>query len=158
MRVLRALSSLLVTVTLIGCTSQSTAPGPAVLRDTAPPWPAPRDGLAQIQAAGLEPSRLDDTSGQRRFTLTIAIDGTPVALVPYIGMDRPRAPQGARRGRGGGEGAGKGFGFFRGHCFGSVFGAGEPPPGEKAPQGRRLADHPRVVRPARIQTGARACP
>ena len=55
MRVLRALSSLLVTVTLIGCTSQSTAPGPAVLRDTAPPWPAPRDGLAQIQAAGLEP-------------------------------------------------------------------------------------------------------
>lgn len=94
MRVLRALSSLLVTVTLIGCTSQSTAPGPAVLRDTAPPWPAPRDGLAQIQAAGLEPSRLDDTSGQRRFTLTIAIDGTPVALVPYIGMDRPRALQG----------------------------------------------------------------
>ena len=33
MRVLRALSSLLVTVTLIGCTSQSTAPGPTVLRD-----------------------------------------------------------------------------------------------------------------------------
>ena len=26
--------------------------------------------------------------------MAIAIDGTPVALVPYIGMDRPRALQG----------------------------------------------------------------
>jgi hypothetical protein len=85
---------LLVALIAAACSSQSSTPGPAVLRTTAPPWAAPRDGLAQIQAAGLEPSRLDDTSGQRRFTLTIAIDGAPVALVPYIGMDRPRALQG----------------------------------------------------------------
>ncbi len=80
-------------VLLVGCAA-STAPGPPVVRTTAPPWPAPRDGLAQIQAAGLESSRLDDTTNQRRFILTIAIDGAPVRLVPYIGMDRPRALQG----------------------------------------------------------------
>ena len=51
MRVLRALSSLLVTVTLIGCTSQSTAPGPAVLRDPSTEGQAERERSAVMQAA-----------------------------------------------------------------------------------------------------------
>ena len=85
--------ALLVAVLLTACAGRSV-PGDPVLRTTPPPWPAPRDGLAQIQAAGLEPSRLDDTTNQRRFTLRLTVDGAGVPLVPYIGMDRPRALQG----------------------------------------------------------------
>ncbi len=90
---LRAVA-VLAAVLVAGCSGRSAVPGDPVLRTSAPPWPAPRDGLAQIQAAGLEPSRLDDTSNQRRFTLTLTVDGAAVPLVPYIGMDRPRAVQG----------------------------------------------------------------
>lgn len=88
--------ALVVAVLLTGCGGQSSSAvaGPPVLRDTPPPWPALRDGLAQIRAAGLEPSRLDDTTNQRRFTLRLTVDGAGVPLVPYIGMDRPRALQG----------------------------------------------------------------
>jgi len=93
MRVLARLTALLMAFVLIGCSARS-APGEPVLRASAPPWPAPRDGLAQLQAAGLEASRLDDTSNQRRFTLVLTIDSAAVPLVPFIGMDRPRALQG----------------------------------------------------------------
>lgn len=86
--------ALVLAVLLAGCAGRIDGPGQPVLRGTPPPWPAPRDGLAQIQAAGLEPSRLDDTTNQRRFTLTLTIDGRAVPLVPHIGMDRPRALQG----------------------------------------------------------------
>ncbi|MFT4226851.1 hypothetical protein [Micropruina sp.] len=96
MRGLSTVLALVVAVLLAGCGGQSSGAvaGPPVLRDTPPPWPALRDGLAQIRAAGLEPSRLDDTTNQRRFTLTLTVDGQAVPLVPYIGMDRPRALQG----------------------------------------------------------------
>lgn len=93
MRAIGRVGILVLAVLLAGCAT-ATAPGQPTLRSTPPPWPAPRDGLAQIEAAGLESSRLDDTTNQRRLTLTVSIDGTPVPLVPYIGMDRPRALQG----------------------------------------------------------------
>ena len=86
--------ALLVVVLLAGCSGRADVAGEPVLRTSPPPWPAPRDGLAQIQAAGLEPSRLDDTTNQRRFTLSLTVDGANVPLVPYIGVDRPRALQG----------------------------------------------------------------
>ncbi|MEZ5090097.1 MAG: hypothetical protein R2719_10495 [Micropruina sp.] len=79
-----------VAVMLTACAAPPP-PGEPMLRSTAPPWPAPRDGLAQIQAAGVESSRLDDTTNQRRFVLTVVLDGEPVPLVPYIGIDRPQA-------------------------------------------------------------------
>ena len=90
LRAVAVLAAVLVT----GCAGRSSVAGDPMLRTTPPPWPAPRDGLAQIQAAGVEPSRLDDTTNQRRFTLTLTVDGAAVPLVPYIGMDRPRALQG----------------------------------------------------------------
>ncbi|MFT4216120.1 MAG: hypothetical protein QM619_02920 [Micropruina sp.] len=86
--------ALAMAVLLAGCAGRSDLPGQPMRRTSGPPWPAPRDGLAQIQAAGLEPSRLDDTTNQRRFSLTLTVDGAAVPLVPYIGMDRPRALQG----------------------------------------------------------------
>lgn len=77
---------------LAGCVQQA-APAPATLRSTAPPWPAPRDGISYFELAGVPSSRLDDRTGQRVLTMSIRIDGTDVPLVPNIGLDLPRALQ-----------------------------------------------------------------
>ncbi len=79
-------------VLLTGCVQQAP-PAPATLRTTAPPWPAPRDGISYFELAGLPSSRLDDRTGQRLLTLSIRIDGADVPLVPNIGLDLPRALQ-----------------------------------------------------------------
>lgn len=83
---------LLVLALLGGCVPQA-APAPAVIRETPPPWPAPRDGVSYFEAAGVPASRLDDTTGQRVFTLTLTIDGEAVPLAQGIGLDLPRALQ-----------------------------------------------------------------
>ena len=92
MRTLRRLATLLVWPLLAGCIAQAP-PAPAELRDTPPPWPAPRDGVSYFEAAGVPASRLDDTTDQRVFTLTLAIDGESVPLAAGIGLDLPRALQ-----------------------------------------------------------------
>jgi hypothetical protein len=75
-----------------GCVQQAPA-APAVLRDSPPPWPAPRDGISYFELAGVPASRLDDRTDQQVVTLTLSIDGATVPLVPAIGVDRPRALQ-----------------------------------------------------------------
>lgn len=75
-----------------GCVQQAP-PAPAELRTSAPPWPAPRDGISYFEAAGVPSSRLDDRSNQKLVSISITIDGAPVPLVPNIGLDRPRALQ-----------------------------------------------------------------
>ena len=92
MRTLRRLATLLVWPLLVGCVAQAP-PAPAELRDTPPPWPAPRDGISYFEAAGVPSSRLDDTTDQRVFTLTLAVDGESVPLAAGIGLDLPRALQ-----------------------------------------------------------------
>jgi len=77
---------------LAGCVQQAP-PAPAELRTGSPPWPAPRDGISYFTLAGVPASRLDDRTDQRVLTLGIRIDGAPVALVPNIGIDLPRALQ-----------------------------------------------------------------
>lgn len=86
------MATVLALALLAGCVAKAP-PAPAVLRDTPPPWPAPRDGISHFDAAGVPASRLDDTTDQRVFTLTLAIDGEAVPLVPGIGLDLPRALQ-----------------------------------------------------------------
>ncbi len=75
-----------------GCV-QPAPPAPPVLRTTPPPWAAPRDGISYFELAGVPSSRLDDRSNQRVLTIAVHIDGAEVALVPNIGIDRPRALQ-----------------------------------------------------------------
>lgn len=75
-----------------GCVQQA-APDPAVIRDTAPPWPAPRDAISHIREAGVPELPQDDRSDPWTLTITVAIDGTPVEVPAYIGVDRPRAVQ-----------------------------------------------------------------
>lgn len=75
-----------------GCVPQAPVP-PADLRTTAPPWPAPRDGVAYIEAAGLEQLPLD-TRGERHIvSLTVRVTGQPVVVPAYVGVDRLRAVQ-----------------------------------------------------------------
>ncbi|MDQ7992179.1 MAG: hypothetical protein AAGC63_06320 [Propionicimonas sp.] len=92
MTTLRRLATVLALALLAGCVPQAP-PAPAVIRETPPPWPAPRDGISYFEAAGVPASRLDDTTGQQVFTLTLTIDADPVPLAEGIGLDLPRALQ-----------------------------------------------------------------
>jgi len=91
-RTIRGLLLLLAGPLLAACVAQAQ-PAPAVIRETPPPWPAPRDGVSYFEAAGVPASRLDDTTDQRLVTLTLSINGEPVPLVTGIGLDLPRALQ-----------------------------------------------------------------
>ena len=77
-----------------GCVSQSP-PEPAVIRDTAPPWPAPRDAVSYLRQAGLAELPLNDTSNPWVFDLTITLDEQRVTVPANVGVDRPRAVQAA---------------------------------------------------------------
>ncbi|MGA4507297.1 hypothetical protein ACQB6R_06245 [Propionibacteriaceae bacterium G1746] len=89
-RAFLVLLSLLLALT--GCVKQA-APEPAVIRDGAPPWPAPRDGVSYLDKAGLPQLSLDDRSDPWIVQLTITIDGRAVEVARHIGVDRPRALQ-----------------------------------------------------------------
>ncbi len=80
-----------------GCNmpSGSSAPPPAVIRQSAPPWSAPRDAVSYIDEAGLVAEPLDTTTNQRIIDLEVVIDGQPVEIPAYLGIDRIRALQAA---------------------------------------------------------------
>ena len=94
-RLRRGLGAVLLVVAalLMGGCVQPAPPAPAVIRDGAPPWDAPRDAISYIRAAGLPELPLDDRSDQWIVTLTISIDGHPVVIPAHVGVDRPRALQ-----------------------------------------------------------------
>jgi hypothetical protein len=76
--------------TLSSCV-RSPEPAPAELRTTAPPWDAPRDAISYIRAAGFEPQPLNLTDNQHVLTIKVSIDGRPVGIPAYVGIDRLRA-------------------------------------------------------------------
>lgn len=78
-----------------GCATARPAPAPAVMRTVPPPWDAPRDAIANIEAAGMRQEPLDVTTNQRITRLTVTLDGTPVPVPAWIGVDRLRAVQAA---------------------------------------------------------------
>jgi hypothetical protein len=85
---------LMVLLTVTGCVRQA-APGPAVQRSTPPPWDAPRDAVSYIEAAGLEPQPVSTNENSRVVKLRVTVDGTPVEVPAYVGIDRVRALQAA---------------------------------------------------------------
>jgi hypothetical protein len=76
-----------------GCVQQA-APAPAVQRSSPPPWNAPRDAVSYIAAAGLEPQPTSNEN-PRVIDLRITVDGAPVQIPEYVGIDRVRALQAA---------------------------------------------------------------
>lgn len=75
-----------------GCVEQAP-PEPAVMRTTAAPWPAPRDAISYIDAAGLPHVRLDATDNQHIVDVKLTLRGTAVPIPPLVGIDRIRAVQ-----------------------------------------------------------------
>lgn len=75
-----------------GCV-RPAAPEPAVVRESAPPWDAPRDAISQIQLAKVAELPLNDTSDPHIIDFQVVVDGQPVTVPAYIGIDRRRAVQ-----------------------------------------------------------------
>ncbi len=89
-----ALASAVGVLLLSGCV-HAAAPAPAVIRDSPPPWDAPRDAVSYIEAAALVPQPLDSTENRHVTQVTITVDGAPVQVPAYVGVDRVRAVQAA---------------------------------------------------------------
>jgi hypothetical protein len=83
---------LFVLLVLTSCVRQAI-PTPATQRSTPPPWSAPRDAIAYITAAGLEPQPLSSNESSGVVQLRITVDGMPVEVPAYVGIDRLRAVQ-----------------------------------------------------------------
>jgi hypothetical protein len=83
---------LIVLLILTGCVPRAT-PEPAAQRSTPPPWSAPRDTISYIAAAGLEPQPLSSNENSHVVTLRITVDGAPVEVPAYVGIDRVRSVQ-----------------------------------------------------------------
>lgn len=92
MRILAALLAALMLPAVTGCVSRPD-PEPAVMRESAPPWDAPRDAVSYIEAAGLPEQPLDTDSDPWILDLEVTVDGEPVEVPAYIGVDRLRAVQ-----------------------------------------------------------------
>jgi hypothetical protein len=82
-------------VLLLGGCVHAAAPAPAVISDSPPPWDAPRDAVSYIEAAALVPQPLDSTENRHVTQVTITVDGAPVQIPAYVGVDRVRAVQAA---------------------------------------------------------------
>jgi hypothetical protein len=83
---------IIVLLVLTSCVRQAT-PSPAEQRSTPPPWSAPRDAISYITAAGLNAQPLGSNENSRVVKLRITVDGAPVEVPAYVGIDRIRALQ-----------------------------------------------------------------
>ena len=90
---MRTILSVTLTVLLLTACVARPDPAPAVLRETAPPWDAPRDAVSYIRAAGLPEQPLGTDTDPWVLDLTVTVDGEAVDLPAFIGADRLRAVQ-----------------------------------------------------------------
>ncbi len=81
-------------VVLAACAPPPPRPAAAVLRETPPPWPAPRDAVSYIAKAGMPtlPWQYRPVE-QFRTRLVVYVDGNPVTVPAYVGVDRVRGVQ-----------------------------------------------------------------
>lgn len=90
---MRTILSATLTVLLLTACVARPDPAPAVLRETAPPWDAPRDAVSYIRAAGLPEQPLGTDTDPWVLDLTVTVDGEAVGVPAFIGADRLRAVQ-----------------------------------------------------------------
>lgn len=88
----RALVTAALALPLAACVKQA-APDPAEIRETAPPWPAPRDAVSYIDYARLPRLPLDASDDPHLLTLEVSLSGQQVEVPAYVGIDRLRAVQ-----------------------------------------------------------------
>jgi hypothetical protein len=77
---------------LTGCVDRPE-PAPAIQRETAAPWDAPRDAISYIQGGGFPELSLGDDTDPWVLSLDVTVDGEAVDIPAYIGVDRLRAVQ-----------------------------------------------------------------
>jgi hypothetical protein len=80
-RAAAALFSALLVVVLAGCSA--TADG----RTTAPPWSAPSDVAARVEAAGLSLLSAEGSALHTHQHLSLTVDGSPVTVPAELGID-----------------------------------------------------------------------
>ncbi len=90
---MRWLAPVLAAALLLGGCVSRPEPEPAVMRETAPPWAAPRDAISYIAAAGAPELSLGDDADPWILRIEVTVDGTPVEVPAHIGVDRRRAIQ-----------------------------------------------------------------
>jgi hypothetical protein len=94
-RVRAAVPAALLSLLMITACMRPVAPAPAVIRDSPPPWDAPRDAIAYIEAAGLTAEPLNTKGETHIVDMTVVVDGWAVSIPAYVGIDRIRAQQAA---------------------------------------------------------------
>lgn len=80
-------------VLLLGACVSRPDPAPAVMRDSPPPWDAPRDAISHIDAAGLDQRPLGEDTDPWVLRLRVDVAGEEVQVPAMIGVDRLRAVQ-----------------------------------------------------------------
>jgi hypothetical protein len=91
-RTIGALGAVIALCSMTACAPAPPEPSAAVMRETSPPWDAPRDAISYIRAAGLEELSSGYSVGESLIaTLTVTVDGEQVDVPAYIGIDRLRA-------------------------------------------------------------------
>ncbi len=83
----------LVSVLLLAACVSRPDPEPAVMRESAPPWDAPRDAVSYIDAAGLDRRPLGEDADPWVLDLSVEVAGRPVTVPAKIGVDGLRAVQ-----------------------------------------------------------------
>lgn len=89
---MRKILVVLAALLLTACVSRPD-PDPAVMRDSPPPWDAPRDAISYIDAAGLEQRPLGEDTDPWVLELLVEVAGDEVSVPGMIGVDRLRAVQ-----------------------------------------------------------------
>ena len=85
----RALVTAALALPLAACVKQAP-PDPAEIRETPPPWPAPRDAVSYIDYAHLSRLPLDASDDPHVLTLEVSVSGQQVEVPAYVGIDRLR--------------------------------------------------------------------
>lgn len=86
------LSAVLAVALLTACVARPE-PAPAEMRQSPPPWDAPRDAVSYIRAAGLPEQPLGTDTDPWVLTLAVTVEGERVEIPAFIGADRLRAVQ-----------------------------------------------------------------
>jgi hypothetical protein len=77
---------------LAACAPPPAEPAAAVIRESAPPWDAPRDAVSYIRLAGMEELRSGYVAQAKAVAeLIVRVDGREVEIPAFIGIDRVRS-------------------------------------------------------------------
>ena len=81
---MRWLAPVLAAALLLGGCVSRPEPAPAVMRESAPPWDAPRDAISHIRAAGAPELGLGDDADPWILRVEVTVDGAARVLQEVV--------------------------------------------------------------------------